>query len=78
MRARDSKAEAEYVADRIRVLHDDDPAVHVAVLYRTNAQSRAFEEAFRARGMRYRMLGGFSRGEAQQLIGFLKRLLEAT
>jgi ATP-dependent DNA helicase UvrD/PcrA len=58
--ARDSKAEAEYVADRIRILHGDDPAVHVAVLYRTNSQSRAFEEALRARGMRYRMLGGFS------------------
>jgi len=58
--ARDSKAEAEYAADRIRILHADDPAVHVAVLYRTNSQSRAFEEALRARGMRYRMLGGFS------------------
>jgi DNA helicase II / ATP-dependent DNA helicase PcrA len=58
--ARDSKAEAEYVADRIRALHDEDPAYHIAVLYRTNAQSRSFEEALRARGMRYRMLGGFS------------------
>jgi DNA helicase-2/ATP-dependent DNA helicase PcrA len=58
--ARDSKAEAEYIAERIRILHGDDPAVHVAILYRTNSQSRAFEEALRARGMRYRMLGGFS------------------
>jgi len=58
--ARDSKAEAEHVADGIRALHDGDPAIHVAVLYRTNAQSRSFEEALRARGMRYRMLGGFS------------------
>jgi DNA helicase-2/ATP-dependent DNA helicase PcrA len=58
--ARDSKAEAEYAADRIRILHGDDPAVHVGVLYRTNSQSRAFEEALRARGLRYRMLGGFS------------------
>jgi len=29
------------------------------LLYRTNSQSRAFEEALRAHGMRYRMLGGF-------------------
>src|ERR1700676_3118520 len=58
--ARDSKAEAEYVADSIRVLQGDDSAAHVAVLYRTNSQSRAFEEAMRARGLRYRMLGGFS------------------
>src|SRR6202043_4240327 len=43
-----------------RILQSDGPAAHVAVLYRTNSQSRAFEEALRARGMRYRMLGGFS------------------
>jgi DNA helicase-2/ATP-dependent DNA helicase PcrA len=73
--ARDSKAEAEYVADRIRILHGDDPAVHVAVLYRTNSQSRAFEEAFRARGMRYRMLGGFSfyqRAEVKDALAYAR------
>ena len=73
--ARDSKAEAEYIADRIRVLHGDDPAVHVAVLYRTNSQSRAFEEAFRARGMRYRMLGGFSfyqRAEVKDALAYAR------
>jgi DNA helicase-2/ATP-dependent DNA helicase PcrA len=73
--ARDSKAEAEYVADRIRVLHGDDPAVHVAILYRTNAQSRAFEEALRARGMRYRMLGGFSfyqRAEVKDALAYAR------
>ncbi len=73
--ARDSKAEAEYAADRIRVLHGNDPAVHVAVLYRTNSQSRAFEEAFRARGMRYRMLGGFSfyqRAEVKDALAYAR------
>jgi len=58
--ARDAKAEAEFVAERIRVLQNEDSAVHAAVLYRTNAQSRAFEEALRVVGIRYRMLGGFS------------------
>lgn len=73
--ARDSKGEAEYAADRIRILHGDDPAVHIAVLYRTNAQSRAFEEAFRARGMRYRMLGGFSfyqRAEVKDALAYAR------
>jgi len=73
--SRDSKAEAEYVADRIRVLHGNDPAVHVAVLYRTNSQSRAFEEALRARGMRYRMLGGFSfyqRAEVKDALAYAR------
>ena len=73
--ARDSKAEAEYTADRIRDLQADDPAVHVTVLYRTNAQSRSFEEALRARGMRYRMLGGFSfyqRAEVKDALAYAR------
>ncbi|HLJ22773.1 MAG TPA: UvrD-helicase domain-containing protein [Candidatus Acidoferrales bacterium] len=72
---RDSKAEAEYVADAIRILQGEDPAVHVAVLYRTNAQSRSFEEALRARGMRYRMLGGFSfyqRAEVKDALAYAR------
>lgn len=72
---RDSKAEAEYVAEAIRALHDNDPSVHVAVLYRTNAQSRSFEEALRARGMRYRMLGGFSfyqRAEVKDALAYAR------
>src|SRR6202162_3087406 len=72
---RDSKAEAEYIADAIRILHGEDPAVHIAVLYRTNAQSRSFEEAMRARGMRYRMLGGFSfyqRAEVKDALAYAR------
>jgi DNA helicase-2/ATP-dependent DNA helicase PcrA len=72
---RDAQAEAEYVADRIRNLHDEDPALHIAVLYRTNSQSRAFEEALRARGMRYRMLGGFSfyqRAEVKDALAYAR------
>jgi len=73
--ARDSKAEAEYIADQIRVLQGDDPSAHIAVLYRTNAQSRSFEEAMRARGMRYRMLGGFSfyqRAEVKDALAYAR------
>jgi DNA helicase-2/ATP-dependent DNA helicase PcrA len=76
--ARDSKAEAEYAADRIRILQGDDPAAHVAVLYRTNSQSRAFEEALRARGMRYRMLGGFSfyqRAEIKDALAYARLVI---
>ncbi|HET6142821.1 MAG TPA: UvrD-helicase domain-containing protein [Candidatus Acidoferrales bacterium] len=72
---RDSKSEAEHIADRIRMLHGDDPAVHIAVLYRTNAQSRSFEEALRSRGMRYRMLGGFSfyqRAEVKDALAYAR------
>jgi DNA helicase-2/ATP-dependent DNA helicase PcrA len=72
---RDAQAEAEHVADRIRALHDEDPAFHVAILYRTNSQSRAFEEALRSRGMRYRMLGGFSfyqRAEVKDALAYAR------
>jgi len=75
LEARDSKAEAEYIADRIRALHGEDPGAHVAVLYRTNAQSRSFEEAMRSRGMRYRMLGGFSfyqRAEVKDALAYAR------
>ena len=45
------------------------------MLYRTNAQSRSFEEALRARGMRYRMLGGFSfyqRAEVKDALAYVR------
>ena len=44
-------------------------------MYRTNAQSRALEEAFRARGIRYRLLGGFSfyqRAEIKDIFAYVR------
>jgi DNA helicase-2/ATP-dependent DNA helicase PcrA len=58
--ARDAAGEAAYVADQVQRLHLEDSSLHIAVLYRTNFQSRAFEEALRRHGTRYRVLGGFS------------------
>jgi len=49
--------------------------MHLAVMYRTNAQSRAMEEALRARGMRYRLLGGFSfyqRSEIKDVLAYVR------
>jgi len=46
-----------------------------AILYRTNAQSRAFEEALRKVGLKYRIIGGLSfyqRKEIKDLIGYLR------
>jgi DNA helicase-2/ATP-dependent DNA helicase PcrA len=73
--ARDARAEAEYVAAQVAALHSEDSATHVAVLYRTNAQSRSFEEALRARGIRYRLLGGFSfyqRAEVKDVLAYVR------
>ncbi len=46
-----------------------------AILYRTNAQSRAFEEALRKLSLKYRIIGGLSfyqRKEIKDLIGYLR------
>jgi len=73
--ARDAKAEAEFVSERIAGLLAEDSSAHVAVLYRTNVQSRAFEEALLWRAIRYRMLGGFSfyqRAEVKDVLAYAR------
>jgi DNA helicase-2/ATP-dependent DNA helicase PcrA len=71
----DEKDEARYVASEIARLqtvgrHYGD----IAVLTRTNAQSRVFEEAFIARGIEYRMLGQvryYDRKEIKDLLSYM-------
>ncbi|MGB6200720.1 MAG: UvrD-helicase domain-containing protein, partial [Candidatus Acidiferrales bacterium] len=73
--ARDAKAEADFVSERIAALLAEDSSAHIAVLYRTNAQSRAFEEALLWRAIRYRMLGGFSfyqRAEVKDVLAYAR------
>jgi DNA helicase-2/ATP-dependent DNA helicase PcrA len=72
---RDAQAEAEYVAGELERLIRDDPAQTCAVEYRTNFQSRAFEEAFRRRGLRYKLVGGFSfynRAEVKDTLAYVR------
>jgi DNA helicase-2/ATP-dependent DNA helicase PcrA len=77
--APDGENEALFAADRIaRYIREanergEDP--HAAVLYRTNSQSRLFEEAMRRYGLKYHVVGGFSfyeRAEIKDLISYLK------
>src|SRR5882672_6795037 len=73
--ARDAQAEAEFVAGELQKLLDDDSDQTCAVEYRTNFQSRAFEEAFRRRGIRYKLVGGFSfykRAEVQDALAYVR------
>src|SRR6202051_5334707 len=58
--ARDAQAEAEFVAGELERILGDDSDQTCAVEYRTNFQSRSFEEVFRRRGVRYKLVGGFS------------------
>ncbi len=76
--AADGEQEAVFVAQTIRSLLGQDPAARVAVLYRTNAQSRQLEEALRRLGVDYRVVGGFSfyqRAEIRDVLAYLKLLV---
>ena len=68
--------EADFVIDRIRE-HERRglPLTGAAVLYRSNAQSRAFEEALMAARIPYRVYGGlrfFERAEIKDALSYLR------
>jgi DNA helicase-2/ATP-dependent DNA helicase PcrA len=78
VRCLDERDEADWVADTIlerRAAHRDLALRDVAILYRTNAQSRAMEEAMRKRAIPYRLIGAvrfYDRREIRDLMGYLK------
>lgn len=75
-RADDERDEARYVAQEIdRMKSSDRMYSDFAILYRTNAQSRTFEEALSAREIPYRVLGGlryYDRKEVKDLISYMR------
>ena len=76
--ARDAHAEAEFVAGELQRILSDDPDQTCAVEYRTNFQSRSFEEVFRRRGLRYKLVGGFSfynRAEIKDALAYVRLAL---
>ena len=73
--ARDAQAEAEFVAGELERILNEDSAQTCAVEYRTNFQSRAFEEVFRRQGLRYKLVGGFSfynRAEVKDALAYVR------
>jgi DNA helicase-2/ATP-dependent DNA helicase PcrA len=75
--AADERDEAEWLAAELarRAAEDDVPYEGMAVLYRTNAQSRPLEEAFRFRGIPYRLVGAVSfyeRREVKDVLAYLR------
>jgi ATP-dependent DNA helicase UvrD/PcrA len=77
--APDGENEALFAADTInryvRQAAESGEAARAAVLYRTNSQSRLFEEAMRRYQLKYHVVGGFSfyeRAEIKDLISYLK------
>src|ERR1700687_207863 len=66
---------ADYIAKYLREAVDQGENARAAVLYRTNSQSRLFEEAMRRYQLKYHVVGGFSfyeRAEIKDLISYLK------
>src|SRR5581483_7290990 len=69
--------EAAWVVQRIEELGDEELAnpSDVAVFYRTNAQSRVFEEVFIRAGLPYKVVGGvrfYERREVRDLLAYLR------
>jgi DNA helicase-2/ATP-dependent DNA helicase PcrA len=76
--APDAETEALFIADTIERLLEREPRDRVAILYRTNAQSRQIEEALRRYGRSYKVIGGFSfyqRAEIKDALAYLKLIL---
>jgi DNA helicase-2/ATP-dependent DNA helicase PcrA len=74
----DGEGEASFVAEKIQEHLRQSPQIRAAILYRTNAQSRLFEESLRRRGIPYNIVGGFSfyeRAEVKDVIAYLKLAL---
>lgn len=72
------REEAQFVVDRIRSLTQQNPELNwgnFAILYRTNAQSRAFEDVLVRSSIKYKVVGGlrfYDRKEVKDVIAYLR------
>jgi len=74
-------AEVQYVASEIKSLVNSGLSYEdIVILYRTNSQSRLFEQHFMRENIPYRLVGGlsyFKRKEVKDLVAFLRLILDA-
>jgi DNA helicase-2/ATP-dependent DNA helicase PcrA len=75
--------EAEFVKDEIRALQNRDESQpgDTAIFYRTNAQSRVFEEIFMRAAIPYKVVGGlrfYERKEVKDILAYLRVLVNPT
>ncbi len=77
-KAQDEKDEARFICRMLQQETDEGRGLReMAVLYRTNAQSRALEDALRNRGIPYRIFGGlrfYDRKEIKDIMAYLRVL----
>ena len=77
-RAGTDLAEADYVIGQVRARRAHVPLREMAIFYRTNAQSRPFEDALRRSAIPYRVVGGlkfYDRAEVKDMLAYLKVLV---
>ena len=78
MRAADEIEEADFITRAVREARQKDPNTMVAVLYRTNSQSRAIEDALMREGVPYRIIGGvrfYERKEIKDVLAYLRLVI---
>jgi DNA helicase-2/ATP-dependent DNA helicase PcrA len=74
-RSPDDRTEAAWIARRVGALAGDTEPDDIAVLYRTNAQSRLFEEIFRRESIPYQVVGAtqfYARKEVKDVLAYLR------
>jgi DNA helicase II / ATP-dependent DNA helicase PcrA len=78
VRASDEIEEADYITRAIRETRLMDNKAMTAILYRTNAQSRAIEDALMREGIPYKIIGGvrfYERKEIKDLLAYLRLVM---
>jgi DNA helicase II / ATP-dependent DNA helicase PcrA len=80
--AQTERDEARYAVEKVKNMVRDGAAYRdFVVLYRTNAQSRVFEEALLAEGIPYRVVGGvgfYARTEIKDVIAYLRYIVNSS
>ena len=74
-----AEGEARWIAERSKqLIREGNPPEEIAVLFRTNFQSRALEEAFLASGVPYKLLGTrfFERKEVKDVLAWIRLALD--
>jgi DNA helicase-2/ATP-dependent DNA helicase PcrA len=76
--AGDEIEEADFITRGVRETQRQQPDAMTAVLYRTNAQSRAIEDALMREGVAYRIIGGvrfYERKEIKDALAYLRLMI---
>ena len=77
-RGNDELEEADFITRSIKQARSDDVEATIAVLYRTNAQSRAIEDSLMREGVPYKIIGGvrfYERKEIKDALAYLKLII---